>query len=91
MSLPIKKFAVGGIEVAIWENQGNEGNSYCSVSFDKRYKDKNDEWKSSSSLKANDIPKAVLALEKAYEFLSLKKPEQSKNKEQEKALAEAMA
>ena len=89
MSLPIKKFAVGGIQVAIWENQSKEGNSYYSVSFDRRYKDKNDEWKSSSSLKANDIPKAVLALEKAYEWLSLKEPECSEKQENE--LAAAMA
>ncbi len=91
MSLPIKKFAVGGIQVAVWKNEGKEGRNYYSVSFDKRYKDKNDEWKSSSSLKANDIPKAVLALEKAYEFISLKEPEQTENKEQEKTLAAAMA
>ena len=91
MSLPIKKFAVGGIQVAVWENEGKEGRNYYSVSFDKRYKDKNDEWKSSSSLRANDIPKAILALEKAYEFLSLKEPGQHENKEAEKTLTAAMA
>ncbi len=91
MSLPIKKIAVGRIQVAVWENEGKEGRNYYSVSFDKRYKDKNDEWKSSNSLRANDIPKAVLALEKAYEFLSLKETGQQGNKEAEKTLAAAMA
>ena len=91
MSLPIKKFAVGGIQIAIWENQSKEGNNYYSVSFDRRYKDKNDEWKSTTSMRANDIPKAVLALEKAYEFLSLKEPEPQGSKEAEKTLAAAMA
>ena len=28
MSLPLKKFAVGGIQVAVWENQGKEGKTY---------------------------------------------------------------
>ena len=88
MGLPEKKFSVGCIQVAIWENEGKEGNKFQTVSFDKRYKDKNDEWKSSSSLKANDIPKAILALQKAYEYLSLKEPE---TREGEKALAAAMA
>jgi len=88
MSSPIKKFAAGGIQVAVWENQGKEGNSYYTVSIDRRYKDKNDEWKSSNSLKMNDLPKAILALEKAYEFMALKEPESGK--EQEKAVA-AMA
>ena len=75
MSLPIKKFSTGGVQVAIWENEGKEGNRFYSVSLDRRYKDKNNDWKSSSSLKMNDLPKAVLALQKAYEFMALKEPE----------------
>ncbi|MBN2067210.1 MAG: hypothetical protein JW744_01955 [Candidatus Diapherotrites archaeon] len=88
MSLPVKKFGVGAVQVAVWENEGKEGNQFYTVSFDKRYKDKNDEWKSSSSLKLNDIPKAVLALQKAYEYLALKEPEQLAS---EKELAKALA
>ncbi len=93
MSSPVKKFSVGGVQVAIWENEGKEGSKYYSVSFDRRYKDKNDEWKSTSSLKANDLPKAILALQKAYEFVSLKEMETgaSQKAEQEEALAAAMA
>ncbi len=81
MSLPVKKFSVGGVQVAVWENEGKEGRSFYSVSFDRRYKDKNDEWKSTSSLKANDLPKAILALQKAYEFVSLKELEVEAGKE----------
>lgn len=72
MSKPIKKFSAGGIQVAVWENEGKEGKQFYSVSVDRRYKDKNDEWKSTNSLKATDLPKAVLALNKAYEYLTLK-------------------
>jgi len=61
--------------VSIWENEGlsQEGvpTSYKSVSFDRRYKDKTGEWKSTNSLRANDLPKAVLILQKAYEYLVL--------------------
>ena len=89
MNLPTKKFSVGAVQVAVWENEGKEGKSYYSVSFERRYKDKNDEWKSTSSLKANDLPKAILALQKAYEFVSLK--EMEGGKQEEKALAAAMA
>ncbi|MFH1586538.1 MAG: hypothetical protein ABID38_01625 [Candidatus Diapherotrites archaeon] len=74
MSSPVKKFSAGGIQVAIWENEGKEGRSFHSVSFDRRYKDK-DEWKSTNSLKTNDIPKAIIALQKSYEYLVLKEPE----------------
>ncbi len=88
MSLPVKKFGAGGIQVAIWENQGKEGNQFYTVSIDRRYKDKNDEWKSSNSLKVNDLPKAILALQKAYEYLALKEPEMAKEEQQ---LATALA
>jgi len=74
MSSPVKKFSAGGIQVAVWENEGKEGRIFHSVSFDRRYKDK-DAWKSTNSLKTNDIPKAIIALQKSYEYLVLKEPE----------------
>ena len=40
------------------------------VSFQRRYRDNEGEWKTSGSLRVNDIPKAVLVLNKAYEFLT---------------------
>ena len=88
MNSPVKKFGVGGIQVAVWENKGKEGNGYYSVSFERRYKDKGGEWKSTTSLKANDLPKAILALEKAYEFIALKGQESNSGEE---AIAQAMA
>jgi len=91
MSSPVKKFSVGGVQVAVWQNEGKEGRSYYSVSFDKRYKDKNDEWKSTTSLNASDLPKAILALQKAFEFVSLKEMEVEVKAGQEGMLAEAMA
>ena len=36
------------------------------------YKDMHGNFKSTSSLDTNDIPKAILALKKAYEFLTIK-------------------
>ena len=72
MNAPIKKFSAGGVQVAVWENEGKEGNSYNTVSVSRNYKDKNDEWKSSNSFRVSDLPKAVVALNKAYEFLALK-------------------
>ncbi len=89
MSFPVKKFSVGAIQVAVWENESKEGNRFNTVSLDKRYKDKSNEWKSSSSMKLNDLPKAILALQKAFEYLALKEPEQ--NAEKEEQLATAMA
>lgn len=76
MSAPIKKFSATPIQVAVWENSrtNKEGKSFESytVSLDKRYKDSDGKWQSSNSLRVSEIPKAMIALHKAYEYLALK-------------------
>lgn len=73
--MPLKSFRSGAIQVAIWENegQGRDGqpNTYQTVSFERRYKDKNGQWQSTNHLRVNDLPKASLILQKAYEYLVL--------------------
>lgn len=68
---PKAKFSAGQIQVAIWENIDKEGNLRQSVSITKRYKS-GEEWKSTNSMNLNDLPKAIVALQKAYEFMALK-------------------
>ncbi len=68
---PVKKVKVGGIEAAVWENSSKEGNKFFTTTIERNYK-LNDEWKKTSSLRANDLPKAILALQKAFEFVSVK-------------------
>jgi len=38
-----------------------------------RYRDKAGQWKGTNRLSLNDLPKAILALQKAYEYLMDKK------------------
>ena len=75
-NLPEKKFTAGAISATIWQNTSKDrfGNtvSYRTVSFDRRYKDKNGVWQSSNSLRVNDLPKAKLVLGEAYKYLLLK-------------------
>ncbi len=71
---PKMKFSAGGIQVAIWENTTKEGKAYNTVSLDKRYK-VGEQWKSTNSMKVNELPKAILALQRAYEYLSLREQE----------------
>ena len=75
-NLPEKKFSTGGLTATVWENQGKNRAgidvSYRTVSFQRRYTDKNGEWQSTSTLRVNDIPKASLVLQKAYEYLVMK-------------------
>ena len=79
-NLPEKKFRAGAIQATIWENDAvnKEGKkvSYNSVSFERSYKDKDGTWKSTSSLRVMDIPKAIVVLQKAYEHLVLNQTEE---------------
>jgi len=74
-NMPEKKFRAGPVVATVWENDGQtkEGQSvsYRTVSFERSYKDKNNEWQTTNSLRINDLPKAILVLTKAYESLSL--------------------
>ena len=69
---PQKKFRAGTVSATIWKNKSQEGNEFSSVSFEKGYKDKAGEWKSTNQLGVSDLPKAMVVLGKAYEFLALK-------------------
>lgn len=69
--LPEKKFRAGAISITIWRNETAKG-SYCTAQLDRSYKDKNNEWKRTASMRLSDLPKAALLLDKAYEYLVLK-------------------
>jgi hypothetical protein len=74
MTKPEKVFKVGAIRASIFKNAYQKGIQTAEVSkvvLEVRYKDKKTgEWKGTNSLSINDIPKAVLALEQAYEYLT---------------------
>ncbi len=73
---PVKKFRAGAIIATVWNNHAKEGDSeYKTVSFERSYKDKNDVWQTTSSLRVNDLPRASLVLQKAYEFIALSNAE----------------
>jgi len=72
MAKPEKRFKFGRCEAAVFGNpimvDGIE-RVVKKVSFQKRYLDSDGNWSSTTSLDINDIPKAILALQKAYEYL----------------------
>ena len=74
MVKPEKSYRYDTINVAVFENEiVSDGKTMKlkKVSFQKRYKDSDGEWKNTNNLDVNDIPKAILALSKAYESLVL--------------------
>ena len=72
MAKPEKSFRCGGCEAAVFENEivkAGKRLSIKKVSFQKRYKNVDGEWKSTNSLDTNELPKAILVLTKAYDFV----------------------
>jgi len=61
---PVEKIRVGGIQLDVWENQSEKGTFY-SFTIQRSYKQGND-WKNTNSLRTQDLPKAILALQEAY-------------------------
>ena len=76
VNAPEKKFSTGVISATIWKNSGTSKKGdpvdFKTISLQRRYTDEKGEWKSTSSLRINDLPKAALVLNKAYEYLVLK-------------------
>ena len=70
---PVAKFKHGNVEAAIFENEiKKDGKIFRirKVVLQRNYLDRNEKWQSTSSLDVNDVPKAVLVLSKAYEFMT---------------------
>jgi hypothetical protein len=73
MTKPETVFKIGAVRASVFRNiiTSNAGKSIAlaKVVVEVRYKDKSGQWQSTNSLSINDLPKAILALQKAYEYL----------------------
>jgi hypothetical protein len=66
---PVKKFIAGSVSCALWENEATvDGRkvTLLKATVERRYKDKDGQWKSSGSFSRNEIPLAVFCLLKAF-------------------------
>lgn len=71
----LKRFSTGAVNATVFRNilQNDSGEQeFNTVAFSRRYKDKEGNWQNSSSLTTKDLPKAMVVLSKAYEFLTIK-------------------
>jgi hypothetical protein len=76
MAKPIVTFKSGAVRAAVFHNSiTKDGKSiiFPKVLLEVRYKDKNGNWQGTNSLSINDLPKAILALQKAFEYLTERK------------------
>ena len=72
MSRPEKTFRAGAVRASVFVNTiQRDGKTVAirKVVLEVRYRDKSGEWKSTNSLSLNEVPKAITALQQAYEYL----------------------
>jgi hypothetical protein len=72
MAKPVKKFQAGSVSCALWENEISVNGSKTLVlkaSLQRRYKDKDGTWKSSTSFSRNEIPLAIYCLTQAFKAM----------------------
>ena len=83
MSKPETVFKIGAVRASIFRNiveKNGQSISLAKVALEVRYMDKAGQWQGTNSLSINEIPKAILALQKAFEYLTAKKdPGQTDN------------
>ncbi len=72
---PEIKFKAGAVSATVWRNHGHsrtgEDTEYRTVSLERVYPDKEGKWQSTNSLRVNDLPRAWLVLQKAFEHVTL--------------------
>ncbi len=66
---PLKVFKAGPVRATIWENITEQDSSFNTISLNRSYKDKEGNWQNSGTLRINDLPKAAIVLNKAYDYL----------------------
>ena len=72
MAEPERRFKIGACTASVFANQVNTEQgptTLRSVSLQRTYQDKEENFQHTTSFNANDIPKAIFALIKAYDYI----------------------
>jgi hypothetical protein len=68
---PVAKFKAGQVSAALWENEITTKNGHkatvLKATVERRYRDRDGNWKSSGSFSRNEIPLAIYCLQEAFE------------------------
>jgi len=73
MARPTAKYTAGQVSAALWENEvttrSGQKVTMLKATVERRYKDKDGQWKSSNSFSRNEIPLAIYCLQKSFEHI----------------------
>ena len=82
--LPVARIQAGPVSAAIWENEVQTRSGSVKIlkaSVQRRYKDRNGVWQSTTSFSRNEIPLAIHCLQQAFEQIIEKQNEEGTNGE----------
>ena len=88
---PTKKFRAGQVSCALWNNEikvDGRSVSMLKASVERRYKDKDDTWKSSTSFSRNEIPLAIYCLQQAFAAMIEKREDDEQPRVEEEVVVE---
>ena len=63
---PISRIKLFPVEAAIWRNRSSEGDPFYAVTFGRMYRDREGQWKSSSSFNTDDLLTLAKAADLAH-------------------------
>jgi hypothetical protein len=70
---PVAKFVAGQVSAALWENlvttKTGKQVTMLKATVERRYKDRDGQWKSSNSFSRNEIPLAIYCMQKCFEHI----------------------
>ena len=72
MPKPEKVFKLGAVRASVFRNvlqKDGQQIALRKVVLEVRYRDKSGTWRGTNSLSVNDLPKAIAALQQAYEYI----------------------
>lgn len=72
MTPPMHTFRAGAISCAVWQNdiqRNGRLQSICKANVERRFRDKEGRWQSSTSFTRNEIPLVIHCLQQAFEAM----------------------
>lgn len=70
---PIHKASMGALQLAVWSNEhkteDGETRTFHTVTIERNFKNKKDEWQKTSQLREGDIGDAIALLQNAQQYL----------------------
>src|SRR3990167_2980656 len=71
---PEKKFRCDGVSLTVWRNTGENG-TFRSFVFERSYLGKDEQWKTTSTLREKDLISVAKLLDASHDYLHPKKEE----------------